>query len=561
MTRPTPARTALALALLGAACTPAAPGAGPSPLPGDATTVATPAAPFPPIPLATGPLAPKVVYPPADHLIQARDSNFIFGSVGNGNATLTVNGAPVKVHPNGAWLGWLPVPPADAPRYELVVTSGADTARLSHPVRVLPPPAPAVAPPPPPDSTIPVARPDSAPRPAAAFAMPAVRERVFVQVGTPAPGDSDRTIVGRPTPAGTYKYFFTPGTVVELTGRQGAFARVRLDENLEVWVDSGDVRALPAAAGDAAGAVAVVSRPPTPVSRRVAGNIRVHATPDYSDVRIAIGAPTPYLVEELDDAYRLTLYNTTANSDNINYLSVRDPVVRRIDSRQETTDRAVYTIATTHAPYGYMVFHDGSTMVLRLRRQPAVDGRHPLRGLTIVVDPGHPPGGATGPTGLWEPEAVLGVGRQLQRILTERGATVVMTRTTMDPVALGDRPVMTRKANGHAFVSLHLDALPDGANPFVLQGTGTYFFRMHSEPLARAVQAGMVRQMGIRDRGVYSANFAVIRNTWVPAVLTEGGFLMIPEQEAAFRDPRFQERYARGVADGLEAYFRSLVSP
>ena len=128
------------------------------------------------------------------------------------------------------------------------------------------------------------------------------------------------------------------------------------------------------------------------------------------------------------------------------------------------------------------------------------------------------------------------------------------------PVALGDRPILARKADGHAFVSLHLDALPDGANPFILQGTGTYFYRMHSEPLARAVQRGMVRQMGIRDRGVYSANFAVIRNTWVPAVLTEGGFLMVPEQEAAFRNPLFQERYARGVADGLEDYFRGLAA-
>jgi N-acetylmuramoyl-L-alanine amidase len=198
-------------------------------------------------------------------------------------------------------------------------------------------------------------------------------------------------------------------------------------------------------------------------------------------------------------------------------------------------------------------------MVLRLRQRPAVDPRHPLRGRTVVVDAGHPPGGATGPTGLWEPEAVLGAARALERILTERGARVVMTRTTMDPVALVERPIMARKANGHAFVSLHLDALPDGANPFILQGTGTYFYRMHSEPLARAVQANMFRQMGIRDRGVYSANFAVIRNTWMPAILAEGGFLMIPEQENAFRTPAFQERYARGVADGLEAYFRSLA--
>ena len=617
MTRSSLICAAVGAALVTSACTPAPATTSPSPVGGDAAlgdsiAGATPAAPLPPVPLVEGPLAPKVVHPPANHLIGARDSTFIFGSVGNGRATLTVNGAPVRVHPNGAWLAWLPVPPREQPSYELVVANGADTVRLSHPVRILPPAAAALAleGPLPADtpSLAPMAglmmRDDEAVRvaitaPANAqawlvadsvryplanaaggerfdaslpsrvlrnggtivvargadtvrYAAPPVLAppaQPLVSLGTPAPADSDRTIVGRPTPAGTYRYFFTPGTVVELTGRQGGFARVRLDETLEIWVDSGDVDAVDPDRLPSGG-----NRP------RTAGNIRVIAAPAHSDIRIALGAPVPYLVEEAPDGYRLTLYNTVANSDNINYLTVRDPVVRRIDSRQETSDRAVYTIATTRAPYGYMVFQDGATMVLRLRAQPRIDPRAPLRGLTIVVDPGHPPGGATGPTGLWEPQATLGVGQALQRILTERGANVVMTRTTMDDVALGDRPILARKADGHAFVSLHLDALPDGANPFILQGTGTYFYRMHSEPLARAVQAGMVRQMGIRDRGVYSANFAVVRNTWVPAVLTEGGFLMVPEQEAAFRNPEFQARYARGVADGLEAYFRGLAA-
>ena len=94
--------------------------------PPTSTTVAPAAAPhagaaavLPPIPLVTGALKPTVVYPVANSLVEARDSNFIFGSVGNGRAKLWINGAPVPVAPNGAFLAWLPVPPADAPRYEL----------------------------------------------------------------------------------------------------------------------------------------------------------------------------------------------------------------------------------------------------------------------------------------------------------------------------------------------------------------------------------------------------------------------------------------------------------
>ena len=44
------------------------------------------------------------------------------------------------------------------------------------------------------------------------------------------------------------------------------------------------------------------------------------------------------------------------------------------------------------------------------------------------------------------------------------------------------------------------------------------------------------------------------------ANIPEGAFLMVPEQENAVKTPEFQERYARGVADGIEAYFR-LFAP
>src|SRR5688572_12557793 len=105
-------------------------------------TVAAPggaAAALPPVPLVDGPLAVRVVYPPANAVIQSRDSNFIFGTVGSGRATLTINGVAVPVVPNGSFLAYLPVPPAGAPQYAIVAARGADTARAVHQVKLLPP--------------------------------------------------------------------------------------------------------------------------------------------------------------------------------------------------------------------------------------------------------------------------------------------------------------------------------------------------------------------------------------------------------------------------------------
>src|SRR3954468_15259004 len=126
-----------------------APVAAPSPRPSPPVsppTVATfergiaprQAPPLPAMPLVEGPLAPKTVYPEPNQAISVRDSNFIFGSVGNGHATLTINGTAVPVAPNGTFLGFLPVPPPTAARYELIVRNGPDSARLVVPVRVPP---------------------------------------------------------------------------------------------------------------------------------------------------------------------------------------------------------------------------------------------------------------------------------------------------------------------------------------------------------------------------------------------------------------------------------------
>jgi N-acetylmuramoyl-L-alanine amidase len=162
---------------------------------------------------------------------------------------------------------------------------------------------------------------------------------------------------------------------------------------------------------------------------------------------------------------------------------------------------------------------------------------------------------------LWEPEATLAVGLKAEELLKAKGVNVVMTRTTPDPVDLNLRGTIARRANANAFVSIHLNAVPDGINPFRAQGTATYHYHLHSAPLANEVQKAEVAQLGLPDNKVNRANFAVVRGTWMPMVLVEGAFIIMPDQEAALRTPEYQARYAQGIVDGLEAYFRSLASP
>ena len=573
--------------------------------------------PLPAIPLIDGPLAVRVVYPGAEHRLTARDSNFIIGSVGSGNAQLTINGVNVPVLPNGAFLGWLAIPPGAKPVYDLVATKGIERATGTRevtaltPVVVLPDTGKLIV-----DrgSLTPgslTVRPDEHVRvsiraphnaevvlravtgenlplfnnggtiwsrevPASQLAAsssgskniarvvalrgadsisvaltdfkvtdPNVHQYLTLTAGAEqAANDTDAVAILRPTPSGTYKWFLLPQTVVELTGSSGESSlRVRLDNELEAWVDAKNTRnILPHG---------------SPAPRRVASNARVTSTAGYSDLRIPVGDRPAYSVTQTHDAITLTLYGVTANTDIVNLATV-DPTIRDVSWEQVFTDRARFTIHLRHPPVGYLVLWDRNAIVLRVRHAPAIDPNRPLAGRTIVVDPGHPPIGATGPLGSYEGDIVLLVAEELKPMLEARGATVVMTRTTRGPVALNERPAIARRANGDAFVSIHLNAHGDGVNPYRLNGSGTYFFQGQSEPLARAVQSGMVRQMGLRDLGINYDNLAVVRQTWMPAILCEGAFVIVPEQEAALLTVEFRRRYASGIADGLVEYFSAI---
>lgn len=474
------------------------------------------------------PLKPAVVYPRREDLIKARDSNFVLGSVGSGDAALEINGVAVEVKANGAFLAWLPIPEGTKPTYRVVARRGDDSAVVEHPVRTW---RSELANPPP-------ARPNGPVRP------PPPSPRLVALGAKNAALDTDRVIVVRPVPDGTYKWFAIPGTRVERLGVENGFTRIRLDGVLDAYVLTSDVVELPDS---------VVASPP----RRLIGNISVVPDSEWTDVVFPMREPPPFLVEESHDEIVLTMYSTRASTDIISYKR-GDRLVSTVTWEPLSNDRVRYVAHLRQSPFGYLVFHDGRSLVLRIRRAPRVNREKPLEGITIAVDAGHPPAGATGPTGLYEGEATLPISVALQEELERRGANVVMTRTTLAPLDLASRPITARRAGAHALVSIHMNAVPDGVNPLASSGTGSYFFHPHGEPLARAVQDGMVRAMGLTDLGVFYDNLALARPTWMPSVLCEGAYIIVPEQEAAMRTPEGQRAYARGVAAGLEAYFKAL---
>ena len=119
---------------------------------------------------------------------------------------------------------------------------------------------------------------------------------------------------------------------------------------------------------------------------------------------------------------------------------------------------------------------------------------------------------------------------------------------------------MATDSNAHILVSVHNNAFPEGVNPFVSNGTSSYYYHPHSVDMAQSLQRHLLAELGLRDIGYGRADLAMVRPTWMPAVLTETSFMMIPEQEAALRNPQWLNRVARAHVRGLEEFLRKRAA-
>lgn len=535
--RPLARRAALPLGalLLAAGCRTAPPVTGPAPTPAPSGPPAPIAyvpltSGLPPIPAVDAPLAIRLVAPEAGEARPRRDSTFLYGSVGTGGAALVINGAQVPVAPNGAFLAYLPVP-ADG-TWRMAAFRGGERAEASYTYRAATGAPPAQA-----DTATEAGPADStaaargAPAESEVFSAP--RAGVVVRGGDTLATGSD-AVYARPTPTGPYRWFFPRGTRLALLERRHAQYRVRLDTTA-AWIDTVNVR--PSA--DAA-------QPPQ-LGRQAA--VTAGAAPE---VRIPAGF-APFLVQTDSAGLHVTVYGQGAGAD---LRVATDDFVTGAGQDGSLPGAWRVDVALARWPWGYKAFYDrDGTLVVRIRRPPRIDAASPLRGIRIVVDPGHPPAGATGPTGFQEKDANLAIGLRLAERLRAAGAIVSMTRTADVVVELAARPAQAVREDADLLISVHNNAFGEEANPFRDHGTSTYWFQPNSADLARALDRQIAAVTQIPDLGARWGNLALVRPTWMPSCLTESLFMPIPEQEAALRDPGFLDRLAdahvRGIADFL----------
>jgi len=329
------------------------------------------------------------------------------------------------------------------------------------------------------------------------------------------------------------------GTMASVTGKEGEW--LRLDYG--AWINSKETKII-------SGAVA-----PQTVIRSVGYRQLAEAT----EIRFPLETAVPVSVEQGNNAFTLTLYNTTAQTDTIRLDDNR--LISRLDWQQVSPTQIKYTFNLKNIQqWGYKLRYDNTTLVLTLRHPPQLKNskRLPLSGIKIVLDPGHggKESGASGPTGYLEKDVNLIISQLLRDELVKRGAKVVMTREDDRDVSLGERQTIINKQEPAIALSIHHNSLPDNGDAEKTKGFGTFWYHPQSHSLAVFLQNYVVKKLGKPSYGVFWNNLALTRPSAAPAVLLELGFMSSPDEFEEIVNPQAQKKMANILADGITKWFK-----
>ncbi|WP_261307383.1 GBS Bsp-like repeat-containing protein [Streptococcus suis] len=200
------------------------------------------------------------------------------------------------------------------------------------------------------------------------------------------------------------------------------------------------------------------------------------------------------------------------------------------------------------------------------------------RSYTVYIDPGHggrDSGASYG--GIHEKNLALSVSNKLRENLLQYGINVLMTRTgDYDVDFKTERSRMTNASNADLFISIHFNAT--GAGVSNATGIETYWYQynpeyqpkinkeMHNNPtrlaeseiLANKVQESLIKETGAVNRGVRRETFAVLRETAIPAILVELGFMDNPSELQVIKQDSYHTRLAKALAQGVMNWYGAV---
>ena len=186
-----------------------------------------------------------------------------------------------------------------------------------------------------------------------------------------------------------------------------------------------------------------------------------------------------------------------------------------------------------------------------------------IAGLHLVLDPGHggEDAGHVGPSGLREADVTIAIAARLEAVLSASGVIVYPTRDAAAGPTESQRATLANALDADAILSIHAGGAPDPHR----RGASCFYFghdRFRSEAGARLAECVHDELLGLDmpDGGAHAKTFAILRETRMPALQIEPGYITNLDDEKLLGDGAFQRRAAEAIAAGLREFARRPVA-
>lgn len=278
----------------------------------------------------------------------------------------------------------------------------------------------------------------------------------------------------------------------------------------------------------------------------------------FDILSVALGNRLPYKSIQQISPSRIVvdLYGVTSNTNWITDRGTATYVSKVWYEQLEDDVMRVFIELNKPDHWGYSVGYDSAASRLQIRvKHPPEKLR--LRDMVIAVDAGHG-GSNSGATGknskVLEKNLTLQYAKALEKLLRDKGATVVMTRTTDAELAMPERTAFLRKADPDLLISIHFNS---SGNPTV-SGTSTYYRYIGFQPLTQAILKRMLELDFSNYGNVGGFNFALSGPTEYPNCLVEVGFLSNEEEEKRLVGRGFDEDVAAKICRGIVDWLKGM---
>ncbi|MDR0291885.1 MAG: N-acetylmuramoyl-L-alanine amidase [Elusimicrobium sp.] len=273
----------------------------------------------------------------------------------------------------------------------------------------------------------------------------------------------------------------------------------------------------------------------------------------------------PVLTEGTPSSFNVTFFDTATDMPVIE--TPVSPLVNNIvfENAGNNTVKFYINYNDGQVLWGYDYAYDETgNLVLDLMYKPVLNPQpyKPLTGAKIMLDPGHSPrrkppyDGAIGPTGFLEYEANMKTAKEVAELLSKTGAEVFLSKNEKEDLNLQGRIDRALKTGAQIFVSIHHNALPTSVDPFAKpRGFTIYYFNQHSKTLADNLNAAFAKNVKLPNNGTQTGDFYVVRAPQFPAVLTENAFLMFPDQEDMVRQDASRKAFVQAIYEGILSFY------